>query len=158
MMERRARLERRTPLRSDPVAQRDWERRSRRRLPAMSPRRRHAARERAAFVAMVLRHRPVCEARFAWCCTGRSAEVNEIVRGPGREDCWLDWDRVSALCGPCHRWITDHGPWAIRHGHQVPHEDAGREAALATAMLLRAMLLRADCPPDCATDHREENP
>lgn len=156
-MERYKQLERRTRLRSDPVKTREWVDRTRKRLPSMSRKRRAEKRERDSFVAFVIKHRPDCEAGLPWCCTKRSREVNELQRGPLREDCWLDYNRVTSLCSfGCHAWITHHPDWAVRHGHQLLHEQVVTSQDWLVAEILRVRFREDPCTRDCTVDHRLE--
>lgn len=144
-------------LKSDPQKQREWQDRSRKPLPMFSSRRRAQRKERAVFVAMVLKHRPMCEARLPMVCAVRTTDVNELQRGSGREDCWLDWDKVSSLCRGCHGWITDHPDWAKHHGHQLPNDDHVVTAQdWDVAALLRLYFVKHPCKPKCLIDHRLE--
>lgn len=112
-------------------------------------RRRAMQTERVPFVLDVLARRPWCEAELPWCCTGRSTDVNELMRGIHRTDCWLDDGRVTSVCGGCHGHITDNPHWAKAHGHQV-EEAHLQEAAFDLAEQLRATL---HCSADCREDH-----
>jgi hypothetical protein len=146
-MQRHRRLERKFGLRADPDKTREWERRSRRYLPRESLRRRRLNQERRQFVYMVIKHRSLCEARLIG-CTLYATEVNELQRGPAREDCWLEWDKVTSLCRHCHRVITENPDWAYRHGHQVRHEGF---ADFEWAAWARKAL---PCGLHCTVDHR----
>jgi hypothetical protein len=126
--------------------------RQRKPIPQRSAKRRTAMRaERVPFVLSVLERRPWCEAQLPWCCTGRSTDVNELMRGAYRTLCWLDDDRVTSLCGGCHRWVTLHPAWAAAHGQQVEYCAVGLDEAFATAAHLRGTL---GCAADCEEDHR----
>lgn len=104
---------------------------------------------------MVLRQRGRCEANLPGVCMYRTTDVNEIQRGPARQDCWLDWTKVSALCAACHNWLTAHPDWAYRHGHQIPHEQIVPDAYWDVAFALRAYFVSHPCTADCRVDHRE---
>jgi hypothetical protein len=162
MLERRTGLKRGKPLKrtamtSNPQKTREWQDRSRQPLPKLSPRRMKLRKERREFVAFVLKHRPLCEARLPM-CSGRSVDVNELQRGPGREDCWLDYDKVTSLCRGCHDWITNHGPWAIHHGHQLHHQGIITEGDWALAKMLREWFIQPEHAPRprCVIDHRDQ--
>jgi hypothetical protein len=140
------------PLRSDPERQREWQRRSRKRLPAKSERRIDETPERQALVAKVLAERPVCEATLPWCCTRASAEVNELMRGSHVLGGYLDVDRVTALCHNCHAWISVRPTWSYNHGQQVTHQAGADEYAMAAEI---RTLTAGRCDVDCQVDHRE---
>lgn len=108
------------------------------------------AAERVPFVLDVLARRPWCEAKLPWVCTGRSTDVNELMRGIWRTDCWLDDDLVTSVCGGCHGFITDHPHWAKHHGQQV-EQCVDLPGAFEVAEELRRL---CDCLRDCSTDHR----
>lgn len=108
------------------------------------------ANERVPFVLDVLARRPWCEAKLPWVCTGRSTDVNELMRGIWRTDCWLDDARVTSVCGGCHGFITDHPRWAKGHGQQV-EQCVDLPVAFGVAEELRRL---CDCPRVCTTDHR----
>lgn len=40
-------------------------------------------------------------------CRRTPSEVHELGRGAYRRSCWLNEDLCIALCGPCHRWVTN---------------------------------------------------
>jgi hypothetical protein len=154
MLERREPLTRKTPLRTDPAVMRSWRDRTRKWLPRESVKRRRERKQRTDFVGFVLKHRPVCEAQLRG-CTLVSHDVNELQRGPAREDCWLDYDRVTALCRSCHDWLTLHPTWAEHHGHQLRHEVIVTDEAWETAAKLRAHFRREPCTAHCVVDHWE---
>lgn len=118
----------------------------------------HAERQRREFRAMVLRQRFRCEARLPGLCMLMASEVNELQRGPARQDCWLDWNRVAALCSPCHAWLTNHPDWAYRHGHQLPHEAELSDDDWEQAYKLRQRFVFTPCSPNCQIDHRVAGP
>jgi hypothetical protein len=116
--------------------------------------RRQLERERTEFRKMVLRQRPRCEAALPGLCSYRATEVNELQRGPARQDCWLDWDRVTSLCAPCHAWLTHHPSWAVCHGHQLFHERIVTDWDWTRAAELREQFRSNPCTPNCVLDHR----
>lgn len=144
----------RSGIKRNPEKIQEWKNRTAKRLPRASKQRKSDEKERRAFREFVLKHRPTCEARLPWCCQGRSMEVNELQRGSGREDCWLDYDKVTALCSACHRFITLEGPWAKHHGHQLIVGDRP-PAEWTVAMWLREYFWTTPCKRDCTVDHRE---
>lgn len=80
------------------------------------------------------------------------------MRGPARRETYLDRGiKVTALCGPCHRWLTLHPDWAVRHGHQVAHEGTDRDEALERAWHVRAGTLGL-CDRTCPLDHILQGP
>ena len=143
------------PLRSDPQKTREWRQRTSKALPLFSGKRKAQRRERDAFREFVLKHRSICEARLRWCCTYQATEVNELQRGPGREDCWLNYDKVTSLCHSCHAFITLNPDWALHHGHQVQHEGIVTEHTWTMARSLRQVQMQLPCGAHCAEDHRE---
>jgi hypothetical protein len=75
------------------------------------------AEQRVPLVIKILRERPRCEAALEG-CTGRSTEVNEIVRRGQWKLGILVESNLQALCHTCHSWITDHPAEAHRLGFQ----------------------------------------
>jgi hypothetical protein len=157
---KRTELKRGQPLRADPAKLREWQDRSRKRLPAKSDRREDETPDRQSLVALMLRVHPSCQAGIPFCCTVVSTEVNEIVRRSQWAAGYLVKGNCEALCHNCHAYITVHAPWAKAHGHQIEgkvHDHGGVVYALAAAT---AEKIRADtfgvCDVDCKLDHREE--
>lgn len=150
MLERKTELKRGDkPLRADPAKTRDWQDRSRKPLPQASKKRKVGLVERRRFAREVLKERPRCEAQLVG-CTGKSSEVNELQRGPARRKCWLDREKVTALCSACHRFITHNPDWAYRHGHQLPHE---REVTTKEWLIAKVFRKQLSCGKQCPIDH-----
>jgi hypothetical protein len=144
----------RSEIKRNPEKIQDWKNRTAKRLPRASKQRKVDEKARTAFRAFVLKHRPTCEARLPWCCQGRSTDVNELQRGSGREDCWLDYDKVTSLCSPCHRYITLYPDWAKAHGHQLIVGDRPQEE-WDNARALREHFWTRPCTRECEIDHME---
>lgn len=162
-MERHTELKRGEGPKRNPAKVREWKDRTAKRLPRASKQRRKDERERAAFRDFVIKHRPRCEAALPWCCTHASSEVNELQRGSGREDCWLDWDKVTSLCSACHRFITLNPQWAKAHGHQVEVGHVEEAKLFRVAETLRhhqaqGLLRHWPTLRECEIDHRTSVP
>lgn len=111
--------------------------RSRNPLPFRSAKRKALTPERQAFVARILSERPQCEARHFLRpivgtlvgkdqdrvlaalrgCTWTSTEVHELL-SRARGGSITEDANVSALCGPCHRWVTTEPRLATMAGLQ----------------------------------------
>lgn len=154
-LNRYTRLERGKPPKADPEKQRDWERRSRKPLPAKSKRREEETPERQALVAQVLRERPACEAQIPGVCTHVSTEVNEIIRRSQWRAGYLVKANTEGLCHNCHACVTARPGWAERHGHQLTSDAREDLSRWDDARRVRAVT-SGRCGLDCATDHREE--
>ncbi len=157
-LERHTRLERGKPLRASPEGTRQWVNRSRKKLPPKSQRRVEETPERQALVDELLTERRQCEASIPWVCTGRSTEVNEIIRRSQWAGGYLVKQNCEALCHNCHAFITAHpGPkgWAARHGHQIMGADRFVAGVVAIARRIRETTV-GKCDADCTLDHREE--
>lgn len=139
-------------LRTDPVKQRAWQRGSAKALPQYSETREAERPARRALVDRVLKARPACEARLAWCCTFASTEVNEIMRRGQWAKGYLVDENTTALCHDCHQWITFHRSWALFHGHEVRSTATVNDFTLAT--VIRSTWPGLSCLKTCATDHR----
>lgn len=118
-------LKRRKPLRGNPDKQRDWERRSRKKLPAQSAKRRAEQPQRAAVRAERLaRSGGVCAALDVVpevaCAspdpTRPPIEVDEIKSRGVNPGGHLDVENTQALCQAHHDWRTANPAEARRRG------------------------------------------
>lgn len=167
--ERRTPLKRKTEMKrgegpkANPEKTRAWQRKSRKPLPQKSEQRVEDTPKRQALVADVLAHQPQCAAMIPYLCTGRSTEVNEIIRRSQWQEGFLVRSNTEGLCHACHAHITDNPGdtgWAMRHGHQLPGwvRDRGNNVYVQAVMLARRIRTRTSghCQVSCPIDHRPE--
>lgn len=150
-------MKRSTPLAADPEKTRAWQRRSSKRLPAKSAQRIEDTPSRQELVRDVLAAQPTCEARITFGCTGRTTEVNEIIRRAQWADGFLVRRNTEALCHNCHVYITTHPDWAEHHGHQLKGSTRDLEDfdVLVKAARTTRLSTVGRCGPGCRLDHRE---
>lgn len=107
-MKRSGPPKRRTPLRADPAKARDWERRSRKPLPAKGAK---ARREQSALDAFraALRGRHWCEGNTPDCPPGRHPGTDPHHVWPSDRDRGVhNPARGLLLCRAAHDWAHDH--------------------------------------------------
>lgn len=128
-------LERKTELRADPEKTREWQRRSRRRLPSRSKKREQEMIERRALVVRVLdRQRGRCFVTIASIygeellpgieCGSpfphrRPIEVHEIIMRSSWRGGFLVDDNCVGLCQVHHDYVTVHHREAVAAGLEV---------------------------------------
>lgn len=108
-------LERKKPLRANLDKTREWQARSRKRLPAQSAKRRQEAPRRAEVRAGVLGRDRTCQARGVapGACSSPSAdravlEVHEVISRGRWQAGYLVEGNCLALCQRHHDWVTEH--------------------------------------------------
>jgi len=84
-------------------------------LRRISKKRAAALKEYACVRANYLASNPVCEADD--CCQFATEIHHKLPRGRGGK--LSDPHNFLAVCGPCHRFITDHPKWAVEKGYTV---------------------------------------
>lgn len=154
-------LQRRTPMKrtrlnSNPETTRAWQDRTRKPIPPRSEKREDERPERQALVAEMLAEHPHCAAQIPVICTGRTTEVNELIRRSSWAAGYLVKSNTESLCHNCHAFITHHpgrAGWAARHGHQL--FDGDGEAEFELAARIRSAF--AGCSSSCLIDHRVED-
>lgn len=114
-------LRRTTPLQVEPGKVRDWERRSRKALPAQSEKRKAEKPRRDEVRRIVFERDGGCQARGilpgrCW----RVMDAHEVQSRGRRPGGHLDPENVITLCRGHHEWVTNHSEEAEALGFLLP--------------------------------------
>ena len=117
-------LERKTRLQADPEKTAAWRARSRKRLPAESPKRKAERPVRAEVRQVVLERDQGCTARGllpgrCWHPYGEPLDVHEVTARGTHPGSHLNPDAAVAVCRGHHQWIGNHPAEAEEAGFRV---------------------------------------